>query len=117
LTYAPGWCPRCRTIVHVEDLDTPAQIDERLSEFELGTSEVRDSSELLFRRAWMLARRSPARCLRCFEPGAVAFPHGRRVPHPDGGAAWVTSTMVGFVDPMYGGEWLLTPEGLPVESR
>src|SRR5687768_932244 len=69
LGYAPAWCPRCRAIVRAEHLDTPARIDERHAEYEQWDASAerdRELAELAFRRQWVLARRSPPRCLRCF---------------------------------------------------
>jgi hypothetical protein len=116
LGYAPAWCPRCRAFAPAEALDTPAEIDERVAEYERGDLSVdrdRTLAELAFRREWVLARQSPPRCLRCFASDAVLLPHARRVRHPDGGPAWVTATMIGFAVPKRSGEWILTPEGLP----
>jgi hypothetical protein len=90
-------------------------MDARIREYsawEPASGGARWVSYYMRRKAWILSRRSPPRCLSCYGTDVIILPLGRRVPHPEG-SGWITVGVAGFASPVNFGEWILTPEGEP----
>ena len=129
---APVWCRHCGKVTHAEDIESLAELDERIARMEAFDAERHErlstfndpASTVAFRgagesldnarkrRLWRERRWSGPRCIRCGSTDIAVFPYNRQIPSPCG-AGTVEMKIIGICGTM-SNERFFTPEGVRI---
>jgi hypothetical protein len=113
----PVWCHQCGEFTDGESIEGFDEIDRHLTELRDPTSDLsrglRYRQQIIEqfeeRRRWLIARKSPPKCLECGSAAIVLFPIGESVRNPSG-PGWVVVTIGGHCSTSFNNRFY-TPEG------